>query len=211
MKYSHIIWDVDGTLLHTQQGVLQAVKYVLQKHSYPTLSFEDEQKVLATPKIQDAFKNYCNIDNETALIYADEYREIYKTKFLFEAEPYHNIINVLQILSDHDCRQAIVTNKRHDYATLICQHFGLDKFCDFVYGAGISNTTKKSEIIQLCMRQWNVHNSSGVMIGDTDGDKNAAQEADINFIGVNYGYGFKNIIDYVNKPTDILQKLEIIN
>ena len=102
----------------------------------------------------------------------------------------------------------MATNKRQDYAIDICKHFGIDKYCQPIYGADNFNKLSKAELIKNCLKDLEVADNQVVMIGDTIGDKVAAEQAGVGFIGVNYGFGFKNIEGYANSPSEILDLLK---
>ena len=46
------------------------------------------------------------------------------------------------------------------------------------------------------------------MIGDMPADKEAADSIGIDFLGVNYGFGFNGNPEYADTPGDILNKLK---
>lgn len=123
-----------------------------------------------------------------------------------KATVYDGVYDVMESLRARGVKQAIATNKRQDYATEICEHFGFDKYCFPIIGADNDNKLTKADLIKKCLQTLNVTNlSSAVMIGDTNGDKTAAETVDIDFIGVNYGFGFNNVAGYANTPPDILK------
>ena len=142
--------------------------------------------------------------NEAANIFRDRY----KNHDLLKAYPYDGILEVLQYIKSKGIKQAIATNKRQDYATDICKHFGIDKFCKPILGPDNVTSKTKADLIKDCIATTNARNV--VMIGDTNGDKQAAEIAGIDFIGVNYGFGFDNIDGYADIPSDILKKLGIL-
>ena len=208
-KYKLIIWDIDGTLLDTHQGVSDALSYALNQFNIKK-SPQDIMKMVHTPKIKDAFINIANMDEITAKKATDTFRSYYVENSLLQAIPYQGILNVLQLCFQKGIKQAVATNKRQDCATKICNHFGIDKFCNPICGGDRYNTLSKSDLIRKCLDFYSIDDlSSSVMVGDTDSDKNAAEIAGIDFIGVNYGFGFDDVKDYADTSKDILRKLEM--
>lgn len=206
MIYTTVIWDVDGTLLDTHKGVINAVNTVLLRNSFTFLTKKEECILVGTPKIADFFKKHCGVSDEQALALSRQYREEYKSRHLFKATVYDGVYDVMEFLRARGVKQAIATNKRQDYATEICEHFGFDKYCFPIVGADNENKLTKADLIRKCLQTLNVSDlSSAVMIGDTDGDKIAAKTVGIDFIGVNYGFGFNNVAGYANTPLDILK------
>lgn len=209
MRYKCVIWDVDGTLLNTSEGVVSAVNDTLTEVNLPVLTPMQEDILMGTPKIQDAFINLCKCIPEKALILANKYREIYKNKFLLKANVYRGIQDILAMLAQQGIIQAIVTNKREDYAVKICQYFNFQTYCSPILGSDGTPQSEKSQKIIKCLNLLNITDKKQVvMIGDTIGDKTAAEQVGIDFIGVNYGFGFKNIKGYANSPSEVLDLLK---
>ncbi len=208
MIYTTVIWDVDGTLLDTHKGVINAVNTVLLGNGFTFLAKKEECILVGTPKIADFFKKHCKVSDEQALALSRQYREEYKSRHLFEATPYDGVYDVMESLRARGVKQAIATNKRQDYATEICEHFGFDKYCFPIVGADNDNKLTKADLIKQCMQTLNVADlSSAVMIGDTNGDKNAAETVGVGFIGVNYGFGFSGVEGYADAPEKIKEMI----
>ena len=207
MKYSLVIWDIDGTLLNTQEGLISAYQYTIDKLGLSPKT-KEEIKNFIGPVPKDVFINRFGLDEEKAQNASDLFRDRYKNYDLLKASPYRGILEVLQQIKVLKIRQSIATNKRQDYAFDICKHFGIDYFCNPILGPENNTNKCKTDFIRECLKFHSIKDLSlAVMIGDTNNDKNAAQEAGIDFIGVNYGFGFKNNPEYVNTPEEILEKL----
>lgn len=207
MKYKYVIWDIDGTLLDTREGLIFAYKWTFEQLKINPLSNEEILHLIG-PTPVTIFKEKFGLNDDKAQQAGDLFRERYKNYDLYKAKLYDGILDVLKILSANGVKQAIATNKRQDYAMLICQYFGIDKYCSPIYGADNGNQLTKNKLILATLSDMNADFSQSIMIGDTIGDRKAAEEANINFIGVNYGFGFKNIEGYVNSPLEILDKLD---
>ena len=206
MKYDLVIWDIDGTLLNTEEGLVTAYQYTIDKLHLPFKSV-NEIKFFIGPVPQTVFIQQFAMTPDKAQEAANIFRNRYKNHDLLKAYPYDGILEVLQYIQSQGIKQAIATNKRQDYAIDICKHFGIYKFCEPILGPDNITSKTKADLIQDCVVATNA--KKAVMIGDTNGDKRAAEIAEIDFIGVNYGFGFCNIEEYANAPLEILRKLEI--
>ncbi|MCM1324610.1 MAG: HAD hydrolase-like protein [Acetobacter sp.] len=204
MKYDTVIWDIDGTLINTAQGLVSAYQYSLDTLGLELRSIE-EIKSFIGPVPKTVFIERFGMNEIAAQHASDIFRERYKTHDLLKAELYQGITTVLTTLKNNHIKQAVATNKRQDYALDICQHFGLDAFLNPILGPDNLGTQTKADLIIQCTQTLNAQHA--VMIGDTKGDASAAQLAGIDFIGVNYGFGFKDIEQYANTPAEILNIL----
>ena len=206
MQYDLVIWDIDGTLLNTEEGLVCAYQHTINKLNLPTKSV-NEIKSFIGPVPQTVFIKQFALTPDKAQEASDIFRDRYKNHDLLKAYPYNGILEVLQYIKSQGIKQAVATNKRQDYATDICKHFGIDKFCEPILGPDNVTSKTKADLIKDCIIAINA--KKAVMIGDTNGDKQAAESAGVDFIGVNYGFGFGNIDGYANIPSEILKKLEI--
>ena len=192
MKYSLVIWDVDGTLLDTREGLIAAYRYALDVLNLPHKTDEEICSYVG-PTPQTIFKTYFGMNDELAQQSANIFRDRYKMHDLLKARIYDGVYDVMEYLQKNNVKQAIATNKRQDYATEICRHFGFDKYCFPIIGADNENKLTKADLIIKCLETLNFSDlSKAVMIGDTQSDKTAAEKVGIDFIGVNYGFGFKD-------------------
>ena len=62
-KYEIAVFDVDGTLLDTTEGVLASVKYTIDKMGFEPLS-EDVLKTFIGPSLYDSFTSKCHVDHQ---------------------------------------------------------------------------------------------------------------------------------------------------
>lgn len=202
-----VIWDVDGTLLDTRAGLVAAYRYALTELGLPDRTDVQICSYIG-PTPQTIFQIRFGLNAAKAQRAADVFRERYKTCDLLKATVYDGVYDVMESLRMRGVKQAIATNKRQDYATEICEHFGFDKYCFPIVGADNDNKLTKADLIQRCLQTLNVTDfSSAVMIGDTDGDKVAAETVGIGFIGVNYGFGFSSVEGYADAPEKIKEMI----
>ena len=193
-----VVFDVDGTLLDTSEGVLASVKYTIGKHNLPEID-EETLRTFIGPPIQDSFARVYGLSGDILQELATTFRNQYKDVDLLKAVPYEGIFDVFEALLANGIKPAIATYKRQDYATKIMQHFGFDKYTDIIYGADHENKLKKRDIIELALKDSGVSDfSKAVMIGDSDNDAIGAEGIGTEFIGVTYGFGFRRKED-VNK------------
>lgn len=216
-KNNIVIFDVDGTLLDTTEGIIASVKYTIGNFNFPQLH-TDELLSFIGPPIQESFRQHYGInDKEKLQEIATVFRNRYKDYDLLKAKPYNGIYDLCDYLIDSGYKIAIATYKRQDYATDILLHFGFDKYSNTMYGADHENKLKKADIIRMCISNLTIDGDEEVvMIGDSANDAEGAQKLGIGFIGVTYGFGFKTseevmkyntAIGYAAYPLDIKRLL----
>lgn len=192
-KIKSVIWDVDGTLLDTSQGIIASVKDTLEFFGYPSLNQKTIESFIGPP-IQHSFQNAFKLNSETADRMAAVFRKEYKAKNLYKAELYPGIRDLIAQLHQKGIQQAIATYKREDYAKMIVDHFDISSFMDVVCGSDFEGKLTKTDIIwkaiQSLKKQYPL--DYVVMVGDTINDAIGARNLGIPFIAVRYGFGFKS-------------------
>lgn len=206
-----VIFDLDGTLLNTGEGIRESVKFTIRELGIKDLGDDTIDKFVGPP-IQNSLKQYTGVSTEIAQLGANIFREYYKSKALFKAQVYNGIFELLSLLKEKQIKIGVATYKREDYALEILSHFGISDFCDVIHGADNNNILSKSDIVNMCIKKMPVDKSEVVLIGDTDHDANGAFMCNINFIGVTWGFGYTkdSKINYpnigvVHTPIEILE------
>ena len=191
MRYELVIFDLDGTLLDTTEGIVEAVSHTIDKNHLPELS-EDRLLEFIGPPVQESFKDKYGVDAERAQQLADDFRQYYKDETLLLARPYDGIYDTLDGLVEKGIKVAVATYKREDYAVKLLKHYGFDRYSDMLYGADNENKLTKGDIIQKCITSSMVSGLDKVlMVGDSVHDLKGARAIGVDFVGVTYGFGFK--------------------
>ena len=190
-KYSAILFDVDGTLLDTSEGIIKSVEYTVDNLNLRPLS-EEEKKSFIGPKIFDSLKNvYPELSESEVKDAAKIFRDRYSTVDLLKAKPYDGITELLKKLKKNNYLVGIATYKREDYALGIVRHFGIAEYCDCIEGSDFDGKLTKQDIINKCIDKLNTDKSKILMVGDTDNDKIGAENAGVDFLAVTFGFGYK--------------------
>lgn len=185
-----ILFDLDGTLLDSTEGVLESAAHAARQLGLPELSHDTMLKFVGPP-IQDSFKIHYGLGEESAQKAAELFRSYYKEKSLLKAVPYPGLIETLALLQRMGCTLGVATYKREDYALTILDHFGIAPFCRSMHGADNFNKLSKADIVNLCLNELGAARKDSVLVGDTAHDAKGASLAGIDFIGVTFGFGFK--------------------
>ena len=186
-----VVFDVDGTLLDTSEGILSAVRYTVEKFGLEPLA-EETIKSFIGPPIQNSFKAIYGFEDKIISEMAATFRDRYKGDDLLLAKPYDGIFEVFDYLNSAGIKPAVATYKRQDYALRLLQHFHFDRYTDAMYGSDFEGRLKKKDIIELALKKAGVADySQALMIGDSDNDAIGAAGIGARFLGVTYGFGFK--------------------
>jgi len=190
-NYTHILFDLDGTLTDSRSGISNSLQYALLQMKIDGYSEEIMDRFIGPP-LQDGFKNLFGLDEPNANLATAHFRTYFGDKGWHENEPYQGIHELLEALHRSGKHVYVVTSKLEKYAQMIIRHFDFDRYIDDLVGAEASgkHSGKGQLIAQLMERQHIRASAAVVMVGDTHYDLIGAKENSISGIAVSYGYGY---------------------
>lgn len=189
--YKFVIFDVDGTLLDTSEGLLKSTMYTINQLGYE-MPPHDVLMSFVGPRIQDSFQRVYNLQGEELDRAATVFRKRYKEGDVLLAKPYAGVYEFLRVLKKNGIHMAVATNKRQDFTEQLMDKYGFTAYMDSIYGTDMEGKLKKVDLICKCIDDFpQIEKKEVVMIGDSSYDAIAACESGIDFIGVTYGFEFR--------------------
>lgn len=190
MKYEFVLFDLDGTLMDTSAGIIHSYQTTLEKFEYDYSHLSDFLSLIGG-SIPENLSECFHVKQQDIRSMVNYYREVYQKEGIYQGEVYDGTVDLLSILQQEGCTLGIATLKREDFAISMMRKFQLYPYFDCICGMDQYDTKSKTDIIKECQKKFRIHNEKTIMIGDTSGDEQAAQECDIDFMAVTYGFGFK--------------------
>ncbi len=209
--YKTILFDLDGTLTESGEGIMKSVQYALEKIGKREDNL-DNLRVFIGPPLLEQFISYASIDKETAKLCVKYFRERFSTKGIFENKLYPNVEYVLKTLKDKGYLLAVSSSKPEFFVLQILEYFNIKKYFNEVVGSTLDEKrTAKSEVIYETLNRMNLLNNREyiLMVGDRKHDIIGAKSQDIDCLAVSYGYG--SISELKNsKPLEIINSIDEI-
>jgi phosphoglycolate phosphatase len=189
-QFSHILFDLDGTLTDNTQGIKNSLKYALNKMHVDGYS-EAIMDQFIGPPLQWGFSNLFGLNERNTKLAVEYFREYYGENGWHQNEPYDGIFEMMAELDAQGKKMYIATSKLEKYALQIMEHFEMDKYIIQLKGAdyGGKKATKSQIITDLLEMQQLVPSEQIVMIGDTVFDIQGGKENGLSTVAVNYGFG----------------------
>lgn len=198
MKCLAAIFDLDGTITDSCPGILNAIRYALQKHGMKEPSQQIMRSFIGPPLCRH-FQEVFGLTDEEGAEMVSSYREYYAVKGIFENSVYPGVEELLEKLKDAGVKVLMATSKPEKYALMIAEHFGFAQYFDFIGGSCMDGSrTDKNEVIEYVLRKAHIserERNQVVMIGDRYHDIQGARAAGIHSIGVLYGYGSRDELE----------------
>ena len=182
-----ILFDLDGTLTDSGEGIMKCAVYALAHYGIDAPS-EEQLRTFVGPPLTETFARFGVPLDKLA-----EAVEIYRKRYIpigrFENHPYTGVRELLEQLRNDGHKLYVATSKPEWMSIEILEHFDLAKYFDIICGAAtdFSRNTKEAVITHL-LSQCDAQ-SNAVMVGDTAYDVIGAKAHNIPCIGVAWGYG----------------------
>ncbi|QSB09204.1 HAD family hydrolase [Lysinibacillus fusiformis] len=199
-----IIFDVDGTILDTEQAILQSLQRTLREETQKDYPFEALRFALGIPG-KDALQRL-NMDDIEAV---HQKWSAAVLEFSHEVAVFENIEQVIQHLATKPLQMGIVTSKTAQEIVDEFDPFGLsDYFHQIVSASDTEKHKPHPEPLLKCLDALQVAPQDAIYIGDSIYDFQCAKQAGAKFALAHWGakstIGFEEA-DYVfYEPKDIL-------
>lgn len=199
MKKKIILFDLDGTVMNTKEGITRCAAYALEHYGI-TVENLDSLEFFIGPPLHVSFHDFYGFDEKKAAEATALYRERYKDIGIFECEPYSGIKEALKSLYDRGYKIGIATSKPEVFAKRILEKFEIDQYFTFVTGSLLDNSrTDKKEVIEEAFARFGVGETytreEVLMVGDRKHDIIGAKQAGIESVGVKYGFAKENELE----------------
>lgn len=186
-KFSLYIFDLDGTLLDSDQMLFETFRYLYKKYK-PSDFVVDEARMItfSGPQIRDTIANeFPECDQEAVL---KDWKEKSGMYYPILTKPYHGALELLKRLIDNEVPAAIVTNKHRSAAEKAFAAFGMEKLGFFSVCADEAGTLKpEPDGIYMCMKKFGITDKSEVLyVGDSQYDALTAKNAGVKFALVSW-------------------------
>jgi len=207
----NLIWDLDGTLIDSQEEILYYLELALKESS---LNMADQIKPIRTgPPIDIMLK-----ESFPAEMFTEEklnevitkYRERYNNSGFKMTEPFNGIEEIVSDTTNFI--HHIVTNKPYPASRRIVEKMGwADKVTSLkTQSERIEQRKSKSELFAELITEIAGERSSLVGIGDMKSDCLAARDNNITAVGVLWGSGTREELfgccDYLCEDTEQLRR-----
>lgn len=192
-----ILFDLDGTLTESGEGITKCVQYALSRFGIEEPDLEKLQCFVGPPLLE-SFMEYAGLSREDAEKAVEYYRERYNTTGIYENRLYPKIRELLELLKVNDKILGVASSKPEVYVRKILEYFRVDGYFRVLVGSELDGRrTGKAEVIEEALRRLDLdwQRDSVLMVGDREHDVKGARECGIQCIGVTYGYGTREELE----------------
>lgn len=193
-RYDAVLFDMDGTLLHTAPDISAALNRALVDNGHPALDIVQVTGMIGRgPRvlIERALGAHGRTDADAGEVehlyvqYVDHYMAMIGT----HSDAFPGARECLVQLRADGLRLGVVTNALQKVATALLARFDLLDAVDIVVGGDqVTHTKPHPEHVLAACRMLGVDAQRTLFVGDSNNDVRAATAAHVDIVGVPHGY-----------------------
>lgn len=194
-----IVFDLDGTLLHTEPDIRMAINTALTECGHRAIDPNVELPNLHGPSRELVGSAVALVDfpEEGLDILIPIYQRQYKLQAHAHSNLYPGVMTLLEQLRDRDFKLAICTNKIEVNARHALTKTGIIDFFDVITGSDTTAFPKPHPLpLSHTLKELDLAHEHAVLIGDTHVDARCAAHCNVDFILHQNGYGRPSETDY---------------
>ncbi len=198
-----ILFDLDGTLVNTAPDLMNAHNYVMKKYGYDERNLSDIKKlagrgskVMLTRSMHEIAELSGKIKKSDDVIekMTKEFVDFYSKNIFKESVLKNGVLDFLKWCKKNSISMGVCTNKQEHLSIDLLKKIKIYHFFDYVAGGNTFNHNKPdpkhlTDTIEII--GGNIKKT--IMIGDSEIDSGAAQNAKIPFVLIEGGYTEKKI------------------
>ena len=187
MRYKHIIWDWNGTLLDDRWLCVEGINKGLIKRKLEPITEEKYRQVFTFPVKKYYMRLGFNFDKESFEIAGDEFVAYYGKNF-HKTNLQKDSKFVLSKIESNQISQSILSAAMQDFLSDWIIAHKLEKY--FFKIVGIDNQYAKGKIDQglKLINDLPFNREDILMIGDTNHDSDVAEKMKVNCILIDHGH-----------------------
>lgn len=206
-KYKSIIFDLDGTLVYSDLGIMNAYKYTLNNLNLPVPT-DDELKSFIGPMPISVLRDLIGVPEEKLELAYIINRGYMYTRGVDEFTVIEGMDKLVRDLYDNGYKLFIASTKIQWLCEVTLEKIGIDKCFTLISGVtndGVTRTGKEQVV------RYAIENGAdeALIIGDRKYDMEAGQKCGIDTLGISFGYGGYDEVSEYN-PTFVCNTVDEI-
>ncbi len=184
-----IVWDMDGTLVDTREGITRTINAIRQTKDLEPVSSDHLVRWINDEDVNLAQMFYGTptyLPSDKAMFEEIYWEECSRNVTLFEG-----VFDVINELYRRGIRQSVATNAATLFAQKILKEVGLAPYFDWIVGADLADPKPDDAMLRWIQNRYNqegIVTKMTMMVGDGIKDMKAARRYGTKAIYVSWGY-----------------------
>ncbi|OEH86805.1 pyrophosphatase [Desulfuribacillus stibiiarsenatis] len=210
MKYPYILFDLDGTLIDSNELILTSFMYSLEQFNPGKYTREDVQNIMGKPLLE--MMTTFNAENAEELVRVYRKHNLEHHDSLVTSFP--NVVETLKTLHENGHKMALVTTKQRQAAMKGLALFGLDQYLEATVCLDDTDKHKPDpEPLRLAMQAIHADPEKTIMVGDNPADILGAHNTGVASCAVSWSMRGAEYLKQYNPDyliDDMLELLDIV-
>lgn len=187
MKYKHIIWDWNGTLLDDRWLCVEGINKALDKRGLKTINEQTYKDIFSFP-VKDYYQKLgFDFSVEPFEIAGDEF-VLYYEKHFNRTKLHSQCRSIIKNIFAVGITQSILSAGKHEFLLEWVKAHNLQKYFIKILGIDNQYATGKTELGISLIKSLSYNNNEVVLIGDTIHDSDVAESMNIDCLLMNQGH-----------------------
>ncbi|MDY5703887.1 MAG: HAD family hydrolase [Lachnospiraceae bacterium] len=211
MKYKAVIFDMDGTILDTLDDLHHAMNHILEQYQMPVITRDQARRYVGNGirKLIARAVPEGTSDETIDAMFAD-FLPYYNAHCREETKAYDGIVDLLTELKKRGYHIAVVSNKADTAVGILAEDYFPGLF-EITVGErpGVKRKPAPDSVNEV-LRILGIESKDAIYVGDSDVDMDTAKNANMDAIGVDWGFRGEEFLrnhgasTIVYKPEEIL-------
>jgi HAD superfamily hydrolase (TIGR01509 family) len=186
LRYSVLLFDLDGTLVDSAADICGAVQTVLERRGRTGVPFEYLRSFIGR-HLQDLHEElFPGAPQAEIDAFIEEYRGIYRGRGHGNTRLYPGVLETMPLLPG---RKTTATTKGTPMARMVLEQFGLISHFQHVQGTDGFPSKPRPDVIVKALEALGARPEECLFVGDSAPDMEAGRAAGVHLCAVEYGYG----------------------
>jgi phosphoglycolate phosphatase len=207
-----VIFDLDGTVIDSMDGIQRSVNATLQQQGFEGYTLDMRDRI--GPPIEKVFKSFFeDLDDRTLALLVDGFRSHYDSVGFLNSRLFPGIQELLTELLEREVTMFVLTNKKVSIARRILEHLGILHCFASVNCPGnlVPPASSKKEAAARLFSDLRAVPSRVFFLGDGRDDFEAALACNWKFVLASYGYGYSDVLLKAPYVQQAFNPLELLN
>lgn len=190
LRFSAIVFDLDGTLVDSAPDLCGVVNDMLQQHGRVVLDMDDIRKMVgdgAAKLIERGFGATGGLPAPLPDL-TREFIRLYEARIARETRPFPGVVDTLERLKAAGLRMGVCTNKTTHLSRRLLDELDLSRFFTAVVGGDGPARKPDRRHLEATMRELDTGTRNALMVGDSMNDVAVARNAGVEVVAVSFGY-----------------------
>lgn len=187
MKFKHIVWDWNGTILDDANATAKAVDDLLRKRNMGKITLEEYRKKIVFPVINLYQESGFDLEKEDYQSICDEYIENY-LQYSAKATLHKDVVTVLEGFRIKGTVQHIVSASARDILKKQVNYYGIESYFENILGQVDNRADSKVNLARQLIVLTGSKPDEMLFIGDTVHDFEVADEVGFHCALVSNGH-----------------------